>query len=473
MAVSEKANLGLRTERLARVIDREVAPLWHDRLARLIFRHFVPRPDILALDVHCGSGRATAELLRRLPDSSRVLALGDDVAALSLARARVNADWKPRVYFKEGDFDDVADMPDRTYDLTFANAVLTEKVLDWEAGLAELVRITKPSGTILASIPLEGTWAEAEDLLDEVLRDAGETNASTTLERFRHRRPSVAELTRALERLGIARPDYVVEHEQFQLLFRSGREFLFAPIIEHGPLGLWKAIIGDPQLAKRLFWRLKDSIDTYYTGRVFSVSASAAVIAVELPSEDGRSSGAAARYWRRYPSLASLWSADDEPIVPPLDTVEFEISLREESGPFEEDHQLEEIADITSELQPPSTEAPSATAVSPTAVSPRNTPPPLPSTASSSHSNSHRHPPQHPATDGIPQETGESPIDASVEIDLEPDPDPRDDSTHTNQLIHTVRATRMVQALGGSETDAPQSLENRRGRWGRRPGGRG
>ncbi len=51
---------------MARVIDREVAPVWHDRFARMIYREMPLNPRTFVLDVHCGPGRSTAELLQRL-----------------------------------------------------------------------------------------------------------------------------------------------------------------------------------------------------------------------------------------------------------------------------------------------------------------------------------------------------------------------------------------------------------------------
>ncbi|TPV95004.1 MAG: methyltransferase domain-containing protein [Myxococcales bacterium FL481] len=310
--VPEQARPEVRTERLARVIDREVAPIWHDRFAKLLLRHVEPRPDTVALDVHCAAGRTTSELLRRLPDSSRVLALGDEPAELTLARARIAPKWNRRVYFKEGNFDDVLEMPDDTYDLAVANLVLTEEVLDWEAGLAELVRVTKPGGKVLASVPLAGTWAEAEDLLDETLRDLDQLQPARTLDRFRRRRPQPTELAQAIRALGVSTHDYLIEHERFSLLFRSGREFLFSPVIEHGPLGLWKAIVGDAERAKRTFWRLKEAIDTYYERHVFSVSVAAAAIVIHTRLETDQPTTLAATYWSQYPSLHRLWTHGPE-----------------------------------------------------------------------------------------------------------------------------------------------------------------
>src|SRR5262249_22048607 len=152
----------LRDERIARVIDREVAPLWHDRFARMIWRHLGgdSSPE-LALDVCCGSGRTTAEILDRFR-GARVMAIEPDATLRQLAKART-AEYKERVYLKQGELADVATLPAASYDLVVANLVLDELAHTTEV-LRELVRVTKPGGQVLATLPLDGTWAEAEDL---------------------------------------------------------------------------------------------------------------------------------------------------------------------------------------------------------------------------------------------------------------------------------------------------------------------
>ena len=41
--------------------------------------------------------------------------------------------------------------------------------------------------------------------------------------------------------------DVKAEWDTFTLLFKSSREFFFAPLIEYGPLAAWKAIAGKGQ----------------------------------------------------------------------------------------------------------------------------------------------------------------------------------------------------------------------------------
>jgi ubiquinone/menaquinone biosynthesis C-methylase UbiE len=297
----------VREQKLARVIDREVAPIWHDRFARLLLRELPSNSGTFVLDIHSGPGHTTAELLQRLDESSRVVALGRDPWLMQVSKTRVRPEWKRRVYFKAGDMDDVPAMADATYDLAIANLVLGEQVVDWQAALAELVRVTKPGGQVLATLPISGTWDEVEDLFEELLRDEDMRREVVTLQKLRRRRPKPSHLVAGLRELGIGDDDVVFEHERFELLFRSGREFLFAPVIEHGPLRLWKAIIGRAEKPQALFWRFKEAIDTYYAGHVLAVSVVAGLIRVRVPG--GVQGSFAAEYWSRYPSLARLWGA--------------------------------------------------------------------------------------------------------------------------------------------------------------------
>ncbi len=298
----------LRDQRAASTIDREVAPVWHDRFGRMLFRDLQLRPETFALDVHCASGRTTAELLQRLDDSARVLALESDPSLVTMAKARVRPEWKNRVYFKPGNLDDVTGMEAQTYDLTLANLVLGEAVHDWRGALGELLRVTKPGGQVVATTPLHGTWAEVEDLFEEVLRDYQMRDAIRMLQQIRRVRPRPRAIADALMEAGVEPDDFVVEHEQFQLLFRSGREFLFAPVIEHGPLRMWRAILGKAKDPQKLFWRFKETIDAYYAGRTLAVTVVAGLVRVRLP--DGRQPHLADEYWARFPELDRIFKGE-------------------------------------------------------------------------------------------------------------------------------------------------------------------
>lgn len=354
----------LRDERLARVLDREVAPLWHDRFARMLWRHLPAEPPDMVLDVHCGGGRTTAELLERLPGNAKVIAIEPDPMLRELAKSRL-AEWKDRVYLRAGDLGDIADMPAASYDLVIANLVLGEAHNLVEA-LRELVRVAKPGARILATLPLDGTWAEAEDLYREVLREGGLVDATRRLRRLSHLRPTGHELAKAAGDAGIPAHHFVIEQERFELLFPSGREFLFSPVVELGPLRLWKAILGQQGAPQEVFWRLKESVDTYFDGHVFSVTVVAGVLLLRVAEPGAAAAHAAAEvageYWARWPELDALWQAQErrDLAANAAADLEMEIDLDQDAPSAE---QPVVAAPVTPSVSPPPSASMSAMAI--------------------------------------------------------------------------------------------------------------
>ena len=302
--------LSLREQKIARTVDREIAPVWHDRFARMILRHLPTSLEGVVLDVHSGTGRSTEALLERLPPAARVIGLEPSAANRALAKSRIRPEWKQRVYLKPGDITDVAGMADDAYELVVANLVLSE-AHDLSEALRGLLRVTKPGGTLLATLPMYESWFEAERLLRDVMQDAGMQSAPARLRRMASRRPTGAEVAAVVRDLGVSRDHFVLEQDRFSLLFRSGREFLFSALVEHGPLRLWKAVIAREGNPQEIFFKFKEAIDTYFSDHVFTVSVTAGLLHVHVPTVGrGHADAAAAtagEYWRRYPTLDALW----------------------------------------------------------------------------------------------------------------------------------------------------------------------
>ncbi len=324
----------VRDERYARAIDREVAPLWHDRFARLLWRHLPLTEEApLVLDVHCGPGRTTQELLMRLPDGARVVALEPSESLRALAKARLSP-YGQQVYVKDGDLADVTEMGDETYDTVVANLVLSD-AQDFSGALGELLRVTKPGGSVLVTMPMDGSWVEVEDLFREVLRGAELGDAARRLRHLGRLRPTGHEMARTVADLGIGPHHFVLEQERFSLLFRSGREFLFAPVVELGPLRAWKAIIGRHQAPQELFWQLKESIDAYFLDAVFSVSVVAGVLHVRKPAPGAAGAQLAVdttgAYWGAFPELDALWQQAERR---DLEEEEIDLEIEMDSGPI-------------------------------------------------------------------------------------------------------------------------------------------
>ena len=82
-------------------------------------------------------------------------------------------------------------------------------------------------------------------------------------------------MTSWLEQAGFT--DVGVEVERWEILFKSSREFLFAPLVELGPLPQWKRLAGAGDDMQDAFFFTKEAIDAYFKGRPFAVSVVGAV----------------------------------------------------------------------------------------------------------------------------------------------------------------------------------------------------
>jgi hypothetical protein len=77
-----------------------------------------------------------------------------------------------------------------------------------------------------------------------------------------------------------------VETTHWELVFRTSREFFYAPVIERGPLRQWKALAGKGPEMQDIFLAVKQAIDTYFGGGPFSVGLVAGLFTGVSPGAD-------------------------------------------------------------------------------------------------------------------------------------------------------------------------------------------
>ena len=143
---------------------------WADPLARELLTELRPHRPERALDVGAGTGALTAPLVAELGAGS-VAAIDPSVAFVASLRERL-----PGVDAREGTADALP-FADATFDLVIAQLVV-HFMPDPVAGLAEMARVTRPGGTVAASVwdfaggraPLSLFWRVAREL-DPTVRD--------------------------------------------------------------------------------------------------------------------------------------------------------------------------------------------------------------------------------------------------------------------------------------------------------------
>jgi ubiquinone/menaquinone biosynthesis C-methylase UbiE len=272
-----------RMERLARVYDAEVLPIWTERFAKLMLRDLELPERCQILDVGCGTGAAAMELLQRMDTSSRLIAIESAPPLLDVARDKLSRAGMRNVFFRSHAELSELSFADDVYDAVVSNLGLT-RLAHRQRALGQFARVAKPGGEVRCSLPLEGTFQEFFDIYREVLT---KHDKHDTLARLAKHVQSTYPTPEQVEAWGAAAGLFEprVEIEEFSMLFRSSREFFFAPVIEYGPLPEWKAVAGRGQEMQDVFWYIKEAIDAYFEGRAFQVTVVAGCLVGRKPQE--------------------------------------------------------------------------------------------------------------------------------------------------------------------------------------------
>ena len=275
MTVHQKRSL--KVEKLARIYDEEIAPVWGTRFGKMLLRNLAVPERGQVLDISCGTGYPTIEILRRMSEGSRLIAIDASSAMLDVARRKV-ADLGPLgkkgVFFRTESPVPKLSFADDVYDLVVCNLGLSE-MPSLDAALRDFARVCKKGGEIRCTLPLSGTFEEFNDLYREVLIKHDKHEALERLDNHVARYPTVDHVERCMRAANLSGG---LEIEEFTLLFKSSREFFFAPVIEYGPLAEWKEIAGSGQEMQDVFWYIKEAIDAYFDGRPFQVTVKAGCI---------------------------------------------------------------------------------------------------------------------------------------------------------------------------------------------------
>ncbi len=327
-----------RYEKMARVYDDEILPIWSQRFGRMLLRGLEVPAKAMVLDVACGSGYPSLEILKRMDAQSRLIALDAIGPLLDLARKKAGEAAGKRIFFRSEPAVARLAFADDVYDLVVSNLGLL-RIDDPPRALHELARVTKPGGQVIVTLPMAGTYHEFYDIYREVLTKADRDEVLRRLEQHIARTPDPDEMLAWLERAGLHEVE--VDLEEFTLLFKSSREFFFAPVIEFGPLAQWKDVAGKGQEMQEIFWHIKEAIDAYFGNRAFQITVKAGCFRARKPGqlEPASRQESSAQTGPR-PAISRAGPGTPRPTpVPPLEAEE------EETPSLRDDFKLEEEED--------------------------------------------------------------------------------------------------------------------------------
>lgn len=264
----------LKVEKLARIFDAEIQPVWAGPFGRMLLRGLQLPEKGQVLDVACGTGATSVELLRRMTEDTRLIAIDDASAMLDVARKKIAELGRKGVFFRTESAEPKLSFADDVYDAVVCNLGVAE-MADMPAAIADFARVTRQGGQVRITMPLAGTFAEFYDIFSEVLVKHDKHEGLERLAAHMAKYPTAEACEEWMADAGL---QGTVEIETFSMLFKSSREFFFAPVIEYGPLPAWKAIAGSGQELQDVFWYIKEAIDAYFGGRAFEVTVVAGCI---------------------------------------------------------------------------------------------------------------------------------------------------------------------------------------------------
>jgi ubiquinone/menaquinone biosynthesis C-methylase UbiE len=265
-----------KQERLARVYDAEVEPVFGQHFAELVLGAVEARPGARVVEVGCATGNLTAELARRFDARSRITAV-DETPFVDRARARLGSDG--RITFAVGPAAPLA-LPDASADIAISNLTAVDAAEPMRAA-RELARVLAPGGQALVTTALRGSWAEFLDIFRDALLENGAPDSVAALDRHVAAMPDGPTVLGWLEDAGLTEVELTVK--RWEILFKSAREFFFAPLVELGPLSRWKRIAGRGEDMQDVFFFTKEAIDTYFRGRAFPITIVGAVARARKP----------------------------------------------------------------------------------------------------------------------------------------------------------------------------------------------
>jgi ubiquinone/menaquinone biosynthesis C-methylase UbiE len=239
------------------------------------------------LDLGCGTGHPAIDVLRRLTEQGRVVAVDRDAGLVDLARRRVRDAHGKRIFFKVETPGELS-FGDEVFDVVVGNLVLgaIDGGLSWvgtgappaeRAVLGEVRRVLVARGRALLSRPLAGTFEEMLDMLREVTLRRDLVAAQKRVEILQARYPTPDTWAEQLKTAGFDPVE--IRSEEHRLVFKSARELFADPLVRAIALSEWRWVAGFEPSSETVLEDCERALDTYFAGTpiALTVVAGAAI----------------------------------------------------------------------------------------------------------------------------------------------------------------------------------------------------
>jgi len=218
---------------LAFLHDLYVATDWGERFAALVDEHIELPKEGRVLYVAAGTGGHALALQVRGEKLSLVCADEND-ECLELARAKAVA-LHQEAEFRREDLKALSFKNDE-FDLVLGDGSFTPRN-DLKTMLAEIVRVTKPDGTVAWWLSTAASFGEFFSIYWEALIRAGLENRGSEVERLLTDLPTISDVENWAQQAGLESVTSTTTVEEFA--YEDGDQFLASPLITDFLIPKW------------------------------------------------------------------------------------------------------------------------------------------------------------------------------------------------------------------------------------------
>jgi len=267
------------TEQEAALYEAVVVPRYSALFARMLLREVPKGLRATVLDVGSETGYLAFDIVKRLHESGRVVAVDRDPAMVELGRRRaLELDGK-RIFFKvEGP--DRLSFGDQVFDVVVGNLVLS-RVEDPARAVGEMKRVLVPGGKLLLTRALADTFVEVLDMFREIALRWNLPEIGKRVDAVVARYPEPGAWAGAVRAIGLE--DVTVREETFRLPFSNARRMFADPLIRFIGLPEWRWIGGLDSRGAEALEEAERSLDVYFASRPLSLTVRAGLVVARAP----------------------------------------------------------------------------------------------------------------------------------------------------------------------------------------------
>ncbi|HYO63429.1 MAG TPA: class I SAM-dependent methyltransferase [Pyrinomonadaceae bacterium] len=260
---------------LAFLHDLYVAPDWGERFAELFDEHVKLPGEGRALYVASGTGGHALALRERAGKDVSLVCVDESGERVELARAKAAAvKTGAAVEFRSGQLEALA-FEDEQFELVVGDAsmVAPERLPEM---LAEMVRVATHGATVALNVTTASSFGEFFSVYWEALENTGLHEHAPLVESLINELPTVSDVEKLAAREALDDVQSWTNIEEFG--FKSGEEFLTAPLVRDFLLENWLAQLPGEEERERVLGEVLRIIDDERHEGDFALSIKATLV---------------------------------------------------------------------------------------------------------------------------------------------------------------------------------------------------